>query len=130
MIVCKPGLVAAAGQSWFAPVFVLNSQHNDQMPADEDPVPEDGIPHPMPGHHQNLQHDFWNNVQDLQEVEQANVDEGWQQPEIFPNAAAAANLNGEWQQWPNQNGEIIDQNELNQVIAQACSCGASHFAAS
>lgn len=89
------------------------------MSADEDPVPVDGIPHPPPGHQQNLHHDFWDNVQDLQEVEQANVDEGWQQPELLPNAAAAAQLNGNWEQWPNQNGGIVDQNELNQVIAQA-----------
>lgn len=73
----------------------------------------------MPRHHQNLQHDFWENVQDLQKVEQANIEEGWQQPELFPNAAAAANLNGGWEQWPQQAGEIVDQNELNQVIAQA-----------
>jgi hypothetical protein len=37
----------------------------------------------------------------------------------LPNAAAAAELNGGWAQWPNQNGGVVDQNELNQVIAQA-----------
>lgn len=120
VIVCKPGLVGAAGQSWSVPVFVMNSQHNDQLPADEDLVPQDGNPHPLPGQQQNLQHDFWDNVQDLQEIEQANIVEGWQQPEFIPNAvAAAANLNKGWEQWPQQEGELVDQNELNQVIAQA-----------
>lgn len=69
VIVCKPRLVGGAGQSWLVPVFVLNSQNNDQLPADEDPIPQDGNPHPLPEQQQNLQHDFWENVQDLQDVE-------------------------------------------------------------
>jgi hypothetical protein len=46
------------------------------LPADEDPIPQDGNPHLLPEQQQNLQHDFWENVQDLQDVEQANIDEG------------------------------------------------------
>jgi hypothetical protein len=103
-------------------VFVLNSQNNEHVPGDEDPILGDGSPHPFPGNqpeNQN-QNDFWGNVQDLDDVEQANMDEGWEP--LLPNAVAAAALagprNNGWPGWP-QEGEVVDQNELQQVQAQA-----------
>ena len=80
VIVCKPANIGGAGQSWTVPVFVLNSQNNENLPADEDPVPDDGNPHPFPGVQPENQDDFWENIQDLNDVEQANVDKGWQPP--------------------------------------------------
>ena len=53
----------------------------------------------------------------LNDIEQANIDEGWA-PSLFPNAAAAANLGNGWPAWP-QEGEVVDQNELQQVQALA-----------
>lgn len=61
------------------PVFVLNSENNEHQPGDEDPIPEDGNPHPNPNDN-HMQHDFWEDVQDLNDVEQANLDEGWVPP--------------------------------------------------
>jgi hypothetical protein len=110
--------VGGAGQTWAVPVFVLNSQNNDQLPGDEDPVPEEGNPHPLPGVLPEQQNpDFWENLQDLDDVEQANIDEGWAPP-VFPNAAAAMAINNDRPAWP-QEGEAIDQNELQQVQAHA-----------
>jgi hypothetical protein len=103
------------------PVFVLNSQNNEPIPGDEDPIPEDGNQHPFLGPRPENQHnDYWENVQDLNDIEQANVDEGWEPP-LLPNAAAAAtgaNLGNDWHVWP-QEGEVVDQNELQQVQALA-----------
>jgi hypothetical protein len=64
-----------------------------------------------------LNPDFWENLQDLDDVEQANIDEGWAPP-VFPNAAAAMAINNDRPAWP-QEGEAIDQNELQQVQAHA-----------
>lgn len=119
VIVCKSAAVGGAGQSWTVPVFVLNSQNNDQLPGDEDPVPEEGNPHPLPGVLPDQQNpNFLDNLQDLDDVEQATIDEGWAPP-VFPNAAAAAMaINNDRLAWP-QEGEAVDQNELQQVQAHA-----------
>jgi len=53
IIVCKPASVGGAGHSWTVPVFVLNSQNNEQIPGDEDPILDDGNPHPFPGDNPN-----------------------------------------------------------------------------
>ena len=34
------------GRSWAVSVYILNGQFPDAFPADEDPVPFDGEPHP------------------------------------------------------------------------------------
>jgi hypothetical protein len=34
------------GSIWAVSVFVLNSQHNDVLAGDEDPIPCNGNPHP------------------------------------------------------------------------------------
>lgn len=49
VLVCRPPMVGGAGHSWMMPVFVLNSHNNEIIPADEDPVPDDGNPHPFLG---------------------------------------------------------------------------------
>jgi hypothetical protein len=33
------------GNYWTVPIFVLNSQHNDILPGDEDQIPPNGNPH-------------------------------------------------------------------------------------
>jgi hypothetical protein len=76
------------GHSWTVPVFVLNSAQNDVMAGDEDPVPGNGNPHPV--HlQQNVNNGngnpilgFFEAVQDLDEVQQANVDHGWELPPL------------------------------------------------
>lgn len=115
VVVCKPAVAGAGGQSWTVPVFILNSKNNDHIPEDEDPVPDDGNPHPFPGANLNQhQLDLLENEQDLHDIEQANEIEGWVPP-LMPNvAAAAANIQNDWPVWPQQEEEV-DQNELEQV---------------
>ena len=36
--------------SWTVPCYILGANFAEQMPQDEDPMPLDGNPHPMPGH--------------------------------------------------------------------------------
>ena len=36
--------------SWTAPIYILSANFADVLPADEDLMPIDGNPHPMPGH--------------------------------------------------------------------------------
>ena len=40
-------------ESWTAPCYILSAQFTDVFPPDEDPMPLDGNPHPMPGHMQH-----------------------------------------------------------------------------
>ncbi|KAE8769528.1 hypothetical protein D1007_58877 [Hordeum vulgare] len=43
--------------SWSAPVYILGAAAAEMLPNDEDPMPLNGNPHPLPGHliHDNLQ---------------------------------------------------------------------------
>jgi hypothetical protein len=75
-------------------VYILNSKDNEIIPSDEEPIPDDGNPHHFPGNHpENQNQDMFDNIQDLNEVQQANEDEGWVPP-LLPNAAAVAENNG------------------------------------
>jgi anti-sigma28 factor (negative regulator of flagellin synthesis) len=49
-------------------------------------------------------------VGDLQDVQQANIDQGWQVPSP-PHPAQ----NDGWDEWPQQEGELVGDNELNLV---------------
>lgn len=113
---CKPGSVGDAGQCWTVPIFILNSHNNGQIQSDEDIVPQGANPHPLPGEFNQDHQDFSQNVQDIHEVDQANIDEGWVLPDQVPNAAAATNLHGGWPEWPQRQGEVVNQNELNQIF--------------
>jgi hypothetical protein len=46
LIVSRGTLIGGAGHSWAVPVYILNGHIPDAFPADEDPVPIDGEPHP------------------------------------------------------------------------------------
>jgi hypothetical protein len=45
----KFGTVGGVRESWTAPVFILTADFADVLPADEDQMPLDGNPHPLPG---------------------------------------------------------------------------------
>jgi hypothetical protein len=70
------------------PVFVLNSSQNDVIARDEDPFPGNGNPHPE--HPQQNEGNgngnqfpgFFEAVQDLDEVHQENVNQGWELPPL------------------------------------------------
>jgi hypothetical protein len=42
--------VGGVKESWIAPVYILTADFADILPADEDQMPPDGNPHPLPGH--------------------------------------------------------------------------------
>jgi hypothetical protein len=92
---------------------VLSSQVTDALPGDEDQIPPNGNPHPVNGHFLNQNQGnhfpgFFEDVGDLAQVQQANVDEGW---EVAPQDQPQNNNNG-WGQWIQQEGEHVDENEL------------------
>jgi hypothetical protein len=47
IVISESGTVADGGHSWTVPVFVLDSNPNDVLPVDEDPIPPNGNPHPV-----------------------------------------------------------------------------------
>jgi len=46
LIVSRGTMIGGMGRSWTVPVYILNGHFPDHFPADEDPVPFDGEPHP------------------------------------------------------------------------------------
>jgi hypothetical protein len=101
------------GNSWTVPVFVLSSHQNDVIAGDEDPIPANGNPHPEAGQPQNNMdnHHFQENdnqIQghfedfgDLNEVQQENINQGWEQPPPPPRIMPWTGLFGlKWtMQW-------------------------------
>jgi hypothetical protein len=115
LLVCRPPIVGGNGASWTVPVFLLNSQNNEVLLGDEEPIPPDGNLHPFPGNHANeAQQDWFDNVEDLAEVQQANLDEGWE-PLVANAAPAAAVQNNDWEPWPQQDEEAVAENEIQQM---------------
>ncbi|KAM0866823.1 hypothetical protein ACQ4PT_042395 [Festuca glaucescens] len=41
--------IGGVKETWTALVYILGANFAEQLPADEDPMPLDGIPHPLPG---------------------------------------------------------------------------------
>jgi hypothetical protein len=100
IIISEGNAMGDHGNSWTVPIFVLNSNPNDVMAGDEDPIPVNGNPHPEHPQ-QNADEDFGNQflgifqaVQDLNEIQQENVNHGWEQPPPL----TAAHLDG-WNPW-------------------------------
>ena len=48
-VVSRGTLIGGMGRSWSVPIYILNGNFPDAFPADEDPVPFDGKPHPEHG---------------------------------------------------------------------------------
>jgi hypothetical protein len=93
------------------PVIVLDSNPNDALPGDEDPIPLNGNPHPGINQQMDVDHqEHFEDIGDLQEVQQGNLDQGWQ----IPSPPHPAQNDG-WDEWPQQEGELVGDNELNLV---------------
>lgn len=105
------------GNSWSVPVYVLSSQQNEGIPADEDPVPPDANPHPINGPffpgNQPEGPGFFEDVGDLNEIQQNNIDHGWE-PNQNPRPVVQFNAQG-WENWPEQGLGVVEENELAQV---------------
>jgi hypothetical protein len=105
---------------------VLDSNPNDVLPGDEDLIPPNGNPHPGINQQMDVDHQgHFEDVGDLQDVQQANIDQGWQVPSP-PHPAQ----NDGWDEWPQQEGELVGDNELdlvnnlaNQVVVNAVENG-------
>jgi hypothetical protein len=111
IVISESGTVADGGHSWTVPVFVLDSNPNDVRTGDEDLIPPNGNPHPRIHQQMDVDHqEHFEDVGDLQEVQQANLDQGWQ----IPSPPHPAQNDG-WDEWPQQEGELVGDNELNLV---------------
>jgi hypothetical protein len=81
IVIIESGMVADGGHSWTVPVFVLESNPNDVLPGDEDLIPPNGNPHLGINQQMDVDHQgHFEDVGDLQDVQQANIDQGWQIP--------------------------------------------------
>ncbi|XBH87214.1 hypothetical protein VPH35_074719 [Triticum aestivum] len=110
--------------SWTAPCFILGANFAEQMPQDEDPMPIDGNPHPLPGH---LIHDDnvfalppypalgWNDVSPPPPPVDVNQGGGWgwdddaQAPADDPANAEA----------PDQESIVINQQDFSGSVNQS-----------
>jgi hypothetical protein len=69
--------VGGVKESWIAPVYILTADFADILPADEDQMPPDGNPHPLPG---NLLHN--NNLFANPQFPEVGWDAVQQEPEL------------------------------------------------
>jgi hypothetical protein len=53
VVIGKFSTVGGVCESWTAAVYILTADFADALPADEDQMPLDGNPHPLPGQLQN-----------------------------------------------------------------------------
>jgi hypothetical protein len=76
--------VGGVRESWTAPVYILSADFADALPADEDQMPPDGNPHPLPGHLQQFLNNFvmpqypeigWNAIPEQPEQGHMNNDQ-------------------------------------------------------
>jgi hypothetical protein len=103
IIISESGSVADSGHSWTVPVVVLDSNLNDVLPSDEDPIPPNGNPHLDEDHQpEDDQPSHFEDVGDLQGVQQENIDQGWEAPLPSPPVQ-----NNGWGQWTPQDGELV-----------------------
>ncbi|KAM0857114.1 hypothetical protein ACQ4PT_048681 [Festuca glaucescens] len=103
----KYSTVGGVKETWTAPVYILTADFVDALPADEDQMPPDGNPHPLPG----------NLVQNL------NLFVNPQYPEVGWDAVQEAPLNGNNNMegnegqvnhplWNMQDEEVVEEEEL------------------
>jgi len=75
--VCQGSNIGNNGFSWTILVYVLDSQQKDVLPTDEDPIPPNGNQRPVLDTHGPLQvPPHFEHVNDLNDIQQANIDEG------------------------------------------------------
>lgn len=119
LLICEGSPVGDNGSSWSVPVFVLSSHQNDVWAADEDQIPPNGNPHPINGHFLNVNQNqnqnqgnpfpgFFENVGDLNNIQQENVNHGWEMPVQPPQQGN----NAGWAPCLQQQGELVGENEL------------------
>ena len=104
------------GRSWSVPTYILLGGHfPDVLPGDEDPVPQDGNPHPLHGHvpvNQNIiqhwQHDLAGASQEVQADAGIN---GQQAQQMHDDLAVPQDDQG---QVANEN--VVQEMEVDQVV--------------
>jgi hypothetical protein len=77
-LLCVKGNICNNGFSWTVPVYVLDSKHNDVLLTDEDPIPPNGNRRHVLGTHGPQQQvpPHFEHVNDLNDIQQANIDRG------------------------------------------------------
>jgi hypothetical protein len=106
----------------------LAANPTDEFPGDEDQIPPNGNPHPANPHflnqmnHQGDNLGFFEDVGDLDNIQQDNIDHGWEAPQASDQQD---NMQG-WGQWIQQEGEQVDENVLAAVdqLAEAAMANA------
>jgi hypothetical protein len=58
VVIGKFATVGGVKETWTVPLYILSADFAYALPADEDPMPPDGNPHPLPGQLQFDQHNF------------------------------------------------------------------------
>ena len=103
LVVSQGTLLVGNGRSWSVPTYLLDGQFPDDFPPDEDPVPDNGIPHPLNGVVDNIN---------------PNVVQGWQDnlagaaPDIQVDASVNGNQMGDIQGELAQPDQLADNNNV------------------
>ncbi|CAN6196796.1 unnamed protein product [Urochloa humidicola] len=131
MVVSQGSLLGGNGRSWTAPVYIIGGQFPDGFPADEDPVPVDGNPHPAHGFiaHANPDiaqhwiHELNGAANEVLQDHGVNPDQLQQAVEDLEqnlnNADAVANGNEGWPEWDvDQNGGGQQQQAVPHAVPQ------------
>ena len=98
--------------SWSAPIYIFSADFADILPPDEDPMPFDGNPHPLPGHLQFNNHNWV--MPEFPEI-------GWDElpPPMKENAPNDQEIPHDDL---NIQEEIVEENQVNQMWLLNCRC--------
>lgn len=120
VVVSHGTTLGGSDRSWSVPVYMLNGQFPDGFPADEDPVPFDGNPHPVngdvlhanPDAQQGWQHDLHGAAQHVHEDFGLNVDQVAAIHDELIIHHDPDNQNDGYDAWPILDvGQEVNQNE-------------------
>ena len=111
--------------SWTAPCYILGANFAEQMPQDEDPMPIDGNPHPLPGHLIHEDNLFalppypalgWNDVPPPPPPMDDNQGDGWG---WHANEQDAQEVPVQVELAPDQESMVINQQEFSGSVSQS-----------
>jgi hypothetical protein len=104
--------IGGVKESWTAPVYILTADFAEVLPADEDPMPLDGNPHPFPGELMPNQNLF---------VNPQYPEIGWDAVQDFPDNAAGQDNGNQ----PVQMDDLQQEEQESMVVNLSDSSGSS-----
>jgi hypothetical protein len=108
----KFATIGGVKESWTAPVYILSADFAEVLPADEDPMPLDGNPHPFPGELVPNQNLF---------VNPQYPEIGWDEVQNFPDNEQAQ----DHENLPEQVDDLQQQEQESMVVNLSDSSGSS-----